>query len=436
MGKKNFRTEYPAFHKNQLKGMEKIDIRDCFPVINGGDGVILSKNGDICIGWEISLPPAFRCNEEKYDSIVRNFSSAIALLPDYSIVHKQDIFMKKQYRAADAKTFLEAAYENHFDGREYLDHISRLFLVCMLAADQFETIVQSNPLLEMRRLGEIDIFGDESATGLMQDFLNFTDRGQDSLSDMEMSHKMVKSGDKCIVCHLIADLDQLPSEVSSCRKVASLSTENSSVNLSLLYELGQNLNCEHIVNHFILKEPQKDIYGSLDAKRRTMLSMSLKSAENRMYSEEIGNFLEEAAAKQMTAIKCHINILSGGTAEDIETIKDKVTASISKTGITPVYDIYDTPRQFWASIPGNEASLSHNDYMTMELESALCIGLYDGLESGIEGGVLKMSDRQTLVPVRFDIQEKAFEAGLIENYNMFLLGPSGSGKSIMHSAIS
>lgn len=439
--------------------MEKIDIRDCFPVINGGDGVILSKNGDICIGWEISLPPAFRCNEEKYDSIVRSFSSAIALLPDYSIVHKQDIFMKKQYRAADAKTFLETAYENHFDGREYLDHISRLFLVfsspknikggssgllgissrlktkpeeinrCMLAADQFETIVQSNPLLEMRRLREIDIFGDESTTGIMQDFLNFTDRGQDSLSDMEMSHKMVKSGDKCIVCHLIADLDQLPSEVSSCRKVASLSTENSSVNLSLLYELGQNLNCEHIVNHFILKEPQKDIYGSLDAKRRTMLSMSLKSAENRMYSEEIGNFLEEAAAKQMTAVKCHINILSGGTAEDIETIKDKVTASISKTGITPVYDIYDTPRQFWASIPGNEASLRHNDYMTMELESALCIGLYDGLESGIEGGVLKMSDRQTLVPVRFDIQEKAFEAGLIENYNMFLLGPSGSGKS-------
>ena len=207
--------------------MEKIDIRDCFPAINGGDGVILSRNGDICIGWEISLPPAFRCNEEKYDSIVRSFSSAIALLPDYSIVHKQDIFMKKQYRAADARTFLEAAYENHFDGREYLDHISRLFLVfsssknikggssgllgissrlktkpeeinrCMLAADQFETIVQSNPLLEMRRLGETDIFGDESATGLMQDFLNFTDRGQDSLSDMEMSHKMVKSGDKC-----------------------------------------------------------------------------------------------------------------------------------------------------------------------------------------------------------------------------------------------
>ena len=48
--------------------MEQIDIRENFPVMNGGDGIILSKRGDICVGWEVQLPPAFRCNEEKYDS--------------------------------------------------------------------------------------------------------------------------------------------------------------------------------------------------------------------------------------------------------------------------------------------------------------------------------------------------------------------------------
>ena len=439
--------------------MEKIDIRDCFPVFNGGNGIILSKRGDLCVGWELTLPPAFRCNEEKYDSIIKSFSAAIALLPDYCIIHKQDIFMFKRYKAAEAEEFLEVAYEKHFDGREYLDHTCRIFLVFSSSknvkgtssgllginprlniqreqigrniqiANQFETIIIANPLLSMRKLDEDDIFGDDNRPGILQDFLNFTDKGKDVLSDMEMSYKMVKTGDKSIVCHMIADLKQLSSEVASCRKVGTLSTENSIVNLSSLYELGQSLNCEHIINHFILKEPQKDIYGSLDTKRRTMLSMSLKSAENRMYSEEIGSFLEEATAKQITTVKCHINILSGGRAEDIDTIKDKVTASISKAGITPVYDIYDTPKQFWASIPGNESSIGHNEYMTMELESALCLGLYDGSESGIEGGILKMCDRQTLVPVRFDIQEKAFEAGLIENYNMFLLGPSGSGKS-------
>ena len=440
--------------------MEKIDIRDCFPVMDGGDGVIMSRRGDICVGWELGLPPAFRCNEERYDSIVKSLGAAISLLPDYAIVHKQDVFMKKRYVPdTDGTGFLDEAYERHFSGREYIDHSCRVFLIfsskknvrdrtsgllgicrgagvrsesigkCLLAADQFEAMVCANPFLDMRRLGRGEIFGDGAIPGILQDFLNFTDKGEDVLSDMEMTHDMVRTGDKYVVCHLMADLDQLPSEVSSCRKVAALSTDSSVVNLSYLYGLGQELDCEHVVNHFILKEPQKDIYGALDTKRRSMFSMSLKSTENRMYSEEIGHFLEEAASGQMMTVKCHINILSAGTVHEVSAVKDKVTASVAKTGITPVYDIYDTPQQFWASIPGNASGLRYGDYMTMELESALCLGIYDGLEPGMDGGVMKMSDRQTLVPVRFDIQEKAFDAGLIDNYNMFLLGPSGSGKS-------
>ena len=102
--------------------MEQIDIRDNFPVMNGGDGVILSKRGDICVGWELQLPPAFRCNEEKYDSLVGTLSAAIQLLPDYTVVHKQDVFMRKRYEAEKVSGFLEKAYEEHFDRREYLDH--------------------------------------------------------------------------------------------------------------------------------------------------------------------------------------------------------------------------------------------------------------------------------------------------------------------------
>lgn len=79
--------------------MEQIDIRDNFPVMNGGAGVILSKRGDICVGWELQLPPASRCNEAGYDSLLGTLSGAIALLPDYTVVHKQDVFMRKRYDA-------------------------------------------------------------------------------------------------------------------------------------------------------------------------------------------------------------------------------------------------------------------------------------------------------------------------------------------------
>ena len=435
-------------------------MRGCFPVMNGGDGVILSKRGDVCYGWEVELPPAFRCNEERYDAIVQALFSAVTLLPDYAIVHKQDVYMKKKYVAEQSDGLLQEAYERHFDGREYLDHRCRLFLIFsskknvrgassgllgisaggsmpkaeVLAryaamAEQFATVVQGCGLLEMRRLTEDDIFGVGDFPGLIQDYLNFTDDGRDVLSDIQMRRDRVRIGDRYVGCHLIADLDQLPAEVASCRRVASLSTDSSVVNLSFLNEIGQELDCEHIVNHFILKEPLKDIHGELDTRRRQMSSMAGRSAENRMYSEELNEFLEEAATEQRHTVRFHINVLAGGKAEEFEAVKDKVVSAVSRMGVSPVYDIYDVPCQFWASIPGNEAGLSYQEYMTADLKTALCMGIYDGLEPGVTDGVLKMCDRLRLVPQRFDIQEKALEMGLIENYNVFLLGPSGSGKS-------
>ena len=435
-------------------------MRGCFPVMNGGDGVILSKRGDVCYGWEVVLPPTFRCNEEKYDVIIQALYSAITLLPDYTIVHKQDVYMKKKYVSEASNGLLQEAYERHFDGREFLDHICRIFVTFssrrnvrgtssgllglssggmlpkeeMLArydaiTEQFATVVEGCGLLEMRRLTEDDIFGVGDFPGLIQDYLNFTDDGRDVLSDIQMRRDRVRIGDRYVGCHLIADLDQLPAEVASCRRVASLSTDSSVVNLSFLNEIGQELDCEHIVNHFILKEPLKDIHGELDTRRRQMSSMSGRSAENRMYSEELNEFLEEAATEQRHTVRFHINVLAGGKAEEFEAVKDKVISAVSRMGVSPVYDIYDVPCQFWASIPGNEAGLSYQEYMTADLKTALCMGIYDGLEPGVTDGVLKMCDRLRLIPQRFDIQEKALEMGLIENYNVFLLGPSGSGKS-------
>ncbi len=427
--------------------MEAIDIRDNFPVMNGGDGIILSKRGDISVGWEVQLPPAFRCNEEKYDSLVTSMASAIGLLPDYTIVHKQDIFMRKRYAEESVSGFLEDAYERHFSGREYLDHKCHIWLSFsskknvrngssgilgmssyaaptkeiivrnLAAAEQFATVLSGNNLFSFRRLNEDEIFGH-----ILQDYLNFTDEGQDVLSDIQVAPDSIRVGDKMVACHLFADLDQLPGEVASCKRVVELSTENSTVSLSYLSDIGQDLDCEHVVNWYCVKEPLKDIHGSLDTKRRQMQSMSARNAENRKYAEEINEYLEEAAVKQMSTIRCHLNILSAGNP-------DAVTTAISKLGIVPVRDISNAPAQFWCSIPGNESGLAFSEYMTMELSSALCLGIYEGSDSGIPDGVLKMSNRIRLIPQRFDIQEKALDEGLIENYNVFLLGPSGSGKS-------
>lgn len=439
--------------------MEEIGIRDVYPHFPVVDGIIESRRGDICFGWEVQLPPAFRCNPDAYDAMVKSIGSAIALLPDYTIVHKQDIYMYKQYEAEDVPhEFLQQAYERHFDGRRYLDHTCRLYLTfankgnigkgsglvgwsianvptaaeltrAYAAAEQFESMVGTGSQITLRRLTDDDYNGhSDYEAGILQNYINFSESGADVLSDFVTRKDCCRTGDKVVVCHTISELDQMPRELSPCKRIQALSTEQSAVNLSTFTGISSDLDCEHIVNQIIYKLPQRETLAKLDLKRRRMTSMS-RSTENRIYAEELNEFAEEAAKVQKTIVGYHLNVLSGAPADQIDAVKDKATSALSKCGVIPVYNIRNAAEIYWASMPGNEAGLSLKEYMTVDVEGALCTWIFDGFDNGIPGGNMKLSERQKLVPIRFDIQEVAKEKNLIENFNVFLLGPSGSGKS-------
>ena len=56
---------------------------------------------------------------------------ALKSLPAGTVVHKQDIFLKKEYLAQQLpnSTFLEKATHDHFKGREFMEHESYLFFI-------------------------------------------------------------------------------------------------------------------------------------------------------------------------------------------------------------------------------------------------------------------------------------------------------------------
>ena len=52
-------------------------------------------------------------------------------MPNYSIIHKQDIFITEKYRpdiGKDGPGFLSRSFERHFNERPYLNHTCYLFL--------------------------------------------------------------------------------------------------------------------------------------------------------------------------------------------------------------------------------------------------------------------------------------------------------------------
>lgn len=103
-----------------------------FPLLAVEQGCIISKDGDITVAYEVTLPEIFTVTSQEYKSVHATWCKAIKVLPDYSIVHKQDWFVKENY-SPDLQnsdmSFLSRSYERHFNERPYLHHQCYLFLM-------------------------------------------------------------------------------------------------------------------------------------------------------------------------------------------------------------------------------------------------------------------------------------------------------------------
>ena len=64
-----------------------------FPLLAVENGCIISKDADITVAFRVELPELFTVTSAEYEAIHSAWYKAIKVLPDYSIVHKQDFFI-------------------------------------------------------------------------------------------------------------------------------------------------------------------------------------------------------------------------------------------------------------------------------------------------------------------------------------------------------
>jgi len=423
------------------------------------DGVVISRRGDITIGWELSLPDVFSLTEGDYDEMVSAMASAIRILPAWTMVHRQDFYLYDSYRSDSAESFLSGSYEKHFYGRRYLKHRQCLFLTMSSKASalrpvsasglfssvfeskvpapakldllstkaaEFTSVLTGSGKISARALKNED-FATAMNGGIIPSYLRLGEK-QGLFSDYPMAPDHVKVSDKYVWAYTISESDDLPTEINSSKRVEALSGATSELFLSEAAAYGPLLETEHIVNQYILTVPQSEVLSELDARKRRMQSMS-RSADNRIGAEEIEAFVDEVHKESLCCVRAHTNILAWGRESEHLAIKGKISSALAGLGITCVEDTYDTPVLWYAGIPGAACEIGSENLMLMELHSAICLGIWETFERGIPGGRLRICDRMRNIPVTIDVQTAAQDAGLIDNYNAFILGGSGTGKS-------
>ena len=111
--------------------MKKINLSANWPLMDIRDNIIFASNGNVVLCYEALLPEIYSLSEKDFEDIHGVWFQALKSLPTGSVVHKQDIYIKKSFTADSLPntTFLEKATHAHFKNREYIEHRCFLFFI-------------------------------------------------------------------------------------------------------------------------------------------------------------------------------------------------------------------------------------------------------------------------------------------------------------------
>ena len=390
------------------------------------------------------------------------------MLPNYSILHKQDIFITEKYEPdirRDELSFLSRSFERHFNERPYLHHACYLFLtkttkersrqqsnwntLCrgflvpkeirdketverfMEAVGQFESIVNDSGLIRLERLTMEEITGTENEPGIIERYLTLSADGTTMLQDMQLNPDGMRIGDKRLCLHTLSDLDDLPGKVRTDGRYERLSTDRSDCRLSYAAPVGVMLPCDHIYNQWIFIDDSNENLSRFEKMAKNMQSLSRYSRSNQINKEWLDEYLNEAHTNGLQSVRCHCNIIAWAeNGDELRRVKNDVGSALALMECTPHHNTTDLPALYWAGIPGNEADFPTEETFYTFTGQALCFFTAETCyRNSLSPFGIRMVDRLTGKPVFLDISDLPMKKGVVTNRNKFILGPSGSGKS-------
>jgi hypothetical protein len=439
-----------------------------FPLLSVEHGCIVSKDADITVGFRVELPELYTVTSAEYEAIHATWVKAMKVLPDYCIVHKQDIFIRETYKPdtdREDMSFLSRSFERHFNERPYLNHycylsltkttkersrtqsnfstLCRGFIVPKEIKDkeavtkflesvgQFASILNESGYLGLRQLTDEEITGTDTEAGIIEKYFSLSQTDTTTLEDITLKADEMKIGDNYLCLHTLSDVEDLPGEVATDSRYEKLSTDRSDCRLSFAAPIGLLLPCNHIYNQYVFIDDSAANLQKFEKMAKNMHSLSRYSRSNQINKEWIDEYLNEAHSFGLTSVRCHCNVMAwSDDREELKRIRNEVGSQLAQMECKPRHNTVDTPTLFWAAIPGNAADFPAEESFYTFIEQAVCFFSQEtNYRNSPSPFGIKMVDRLTGKPLHLDISALPMKKGIITNRNKFVLGPSGSGKS-------
>lgn len=415
-----------------------------------GVGVLYTKTGEYSAVLKIENPvQKYSADIDSYYDFTHLFSALAQTLGEGYALHKQDIFVRKQFanEPEHNQEFLSASYFRYFNGRPYTDSLcyltitqeakkSRLFSYDSKKWRDF--LVKIYKVRDLLRDSGVQVkfLNKAEASEYVDRYfaMNFKDRTV-SMTNVKSDDETVSMGDKCCKVYSLVDVDcaALPSLI---RPYTNIEVNNTEMPVDLVSVVDNIPNAETVVyNQIIFLPSQKRELALLDKKKNR--HASIPNPSNQMAVEDIKQVQDVIARESKLLVYTHFNMVVGVPADtDLQKCTNHLENAFGRMGIHISKRAYNQLELFVSSFPGNCYSLNeeYDRFLTLS-DAAVCLMYKERVQHSEETPIkIYYTDRQG-VPVAIDITGKEGKNKLTDNSNFFCLGPSGSGKSFHMNSV-
>ena len=442
--------------------MNKINLSDFTPIIDIQDNIIFANNGNVVLCYEGMLPEIYSLSEKDFKDIHGVWFQALKSLPNGSVVHKQDIYLKKSYSAEllPNTTFLEKATHEHFKGREYMEHRCYLFFIltknkalnnpkyvnpfrkvskgmCQELDDNLKSFISSvsdsvSFINNSRRMSFLPL-GAVEIQALTNSFFNGFSEGFDT--DMLLNKSNIQVGDNYFDALAINSERCFGETVQSSKVNERFTSDEFIFHQGFIDGLGLTLNENHMVNQILYLDDKQKWRKLLDNKIEELHKSSNFGSQNKVVLGKIQHILDQINADDTSRIiRGHFNVIYWAKeAGELAQIASKVKTEFKELDITPYYPRGEERKNYVVnSYCCFSSNFSNSDLYVTDLKHALCLLINNTNYKSDPTGII-FNDREHNIPVLKDVWDEGKKRIKARNFAIF--APTGEGKSFLANNI-
>ena len=442
--------------------MKKINLSANHPILDIQDHIVFANNGNVMLGYQVDNPEIYSLAEKDFEDMHGSWFQAFKSLPIATVIHKQDIYQKKEYLAEEIpdKTFLQRATHDYFEGREFIKHTSYLFFILphnkALNAPKFvnpfrkvekgihkqmdhnvlEFIASVNDAVSFvnnSRKVSLMPLGIDKVLSLTNAYFNGFNDGFDT--DIQLKKSNIEIGDHHFDVLAINSELCFGDVVQSSKTNDKFTSDDFVFHQGFIDGLGLNLNENHIVNQIIYLDDKHKWRKLLDKKIDELKKSSNFGTQNKVILKKIEDIVAKINEDDSSRIiRGHLNIVFWDKDEaQLERIASKIKTEFKELDIVPYYPKGEERKQYFLnSYCCFTSNFSNEDLFVTDLKHALCLYINNTNYQTDATGVI-FNDRQHNIPVLKDVWDEKKKRIKARNFAIF--APTGEGKSFLANNI-